>query len=430
MPAERGTLRGRAEGPLAHRSRNASLQQTTEMQAASAPEAPDETQPPPEQADGKGAALHLARSVAPGGLGLRLTLAQIGILAACLLLLTGLLLPLLPHPLPVHVLWLLASGALALLILGAALSLLATAVILRPLQTVLTVGQALARGELEQRGALPVGEDEASRLGASLKILAEQVERSQRLQRENELRVQRLISSASHELRTPLTSIRGLSEVLLRGPIDNPEVLTRALRLIKGESERMTRLINDMLMLVRLDEGRPLHYREIDLVELAIECVEQARVAAGEQGPRIHLELATQERLVIKGDADRLKQALFALLDNAVKYGCPGQSGSVSVRLDCQGSTSLIQVIDHGPGIAPEDLPHIFERFYRGRHLPPSLPDGTTIPGAGLGLALARAVARAHQGEVSVRSEVEQGSTFTLALPSPVGTRPLSATAE
>jgi two-component system OmpR family sensor kinase len=246
-------------------------------------------------------------------------------------------------------------------------------------------------------------------------------------QRESEARVQRLLSSASHELRTPLTSIRGLSEVLLRGPVENPELLQRVLRLIKSESERMSRLINDMLTLVRLEEGRPLQLREVDLVELAVESVEQARLSSGEQGPRIQLELATQERLVVRGDTDRLKQALAALLDNAVKYGRPFPEGQVLVRLDRRADLGEVQVIDNGPGIAPEDLPYIFERFYRGRHIPPSRADGSAIPGAGLGLAIARAIAHAHQGEVSVRSEQDKGSVFTLTLPCLPGspTRPL-----
>jgi signal transduction histidine kinase len=111
-----------------------------------------------------------------------------------------------------------------------------------------------------------------------------------------------------------------------------------------------------------------------------------------------------------------------------VKYGRPFPEGQVIVRLDRHADRGEIQVIDNGPGIAPEDLPYIFERFYRGRHIPPSRADGSAIPGAGLGLAIARAIAHAHQGEVSVHSEPDKGSVFTLTLPCLSGspTRPLS----
>nr|BBH94088.1 hypothetical protein KTA_22870 [Thermogemmatispora argillosa] len=321
---------------------------------------------------------------------------------------------------------------LILVLLIGGLSVFATIQVLRPLQELAQVAQALAEGDFSQRALLPSSAappaaDELTSLGQSLHALAGQIELATARQHESEARVQRLLSSASHELRTPLTSIRGLSEVLLRGPVDDPELLQRVLRLIKNESERMTRLINDMLTLVRLDEGRPLQLREVDLVELAVESVEQARLSSGEQGPRIQLELATQERLVVRGDMDRLKQALAALLDNAVKYGRPFPEGQVIVRLNRHADLGEVQVIDNGPGIAPEDLPYIFERFYRGRHIPPSRADGSAIPGAGLGLAIARAIAHAHQGELSVSSEQDKGSVFTLTLPCLPGspTRPL-----
>ncbi|WP_151729265.1 sensor histidine kinase [Thermogemmatispora aurantia] len=365
-------------------------------------------------------------------LSLRLALWQLAILALGLALMT-LLIFLLTHvrSLNTPLAFVCAYGLLVLLL--GSLSVLTTALLLRPLQELARIAQALAKGDFSQRALLPSSAsppapDELTRLGQSLNALAGQVELATTHQHESEARVQRLLSSASHELRTPLTSIRGLSEVLLRGPVENPELLQRVLRLIKNESERMTRLINDMLTLVRLEEGRPLQVRTVDLVELAVESVEQARLFSGEQGPRIQLELATQERLVVHGDMDRLKQALAALLDNAVKYGRPFPEGQVIVRLDRHADRGEIQVIDNGPGIAPEDLPYIFERFYRGRHIPPSRADGSAIPGAGLGLAIARAIAHAHQGEVSVHSEPDKGSVFTLTLPCLSGspTRPLS----
>ncbi|WP_084658951.1 HAMP domain-containing sensor histidine kinase [Thermogemmatispora onikobensis] len=445
MPAERGTVRIRTEGAPDGSPDHKKMMKEPLAEGKMAQEGQTS-----EQTNGQAEARALAALQRPSltsgpllatsvrlpldRLGLRLALLQLAILALGLALM-ALLLFLLVHVRSLNTpLAFVCSYGLLVLLLGG-LSTLATALLLRPLQELAQVAQALARGDFSQRALLPSSSappasDELTRLGQSLDALAGQVELATAHQRESEARVQRLLSSASHELRTPLTSIRGLSEVLLRGPMENPELLQRVLRLIKNESERMTRLINDMLTLVRLEEGRPLQLRTVDLVELAIESVEQARLFAGEQGPRIQLELATQERLVVHGDMDRLKQALAALLDNAVKYGRPFPEGQVIVRLDRHADVGEVQVIDNGPGIASEDLPYIFERFYRGRHIPPSRADGSAIPGAGLGLAIARAIARAHQGEVNVHSEQDQGSVFTLTLPCLSGspTRPLPST--
>jgi signal transduction histidine kinase len=419
MPAEHGTLHARTEGGKEYDTPMADALLPSDARPGSTI---GQGLAPRQRATFYQRARHAGRAGHPFGAGpglrLRLTLIYVAILALMLLLPALLADPLAQIP-ALHTPLALVLGYLLLLLLGGALCLLATTLVLRPLHELTTVAQALARGDLAQRAALPTGHGELARLGQSFQTLAEQVERATARQRADEARVQQLISRASHELRTPLTSIRGLSEVLLRGPIENPELLQRVLRIIKSESERMTRLINDMLVLVRLEEGRALQLGEVDLLELAVDCIEQARVFAGEQGPRIQLELATQERLLVQGDMDRLRQALFALLENAVRYGRPLPEGQVLVRLDRQGDYGLIQVIDNGPGIAPEDLPYIFERFYRGRHLPPGRADGTSVPGAGLGLAIARAVARAHHGDVNVTSEREQGATFTLSLPCP-----------
>jgi two-component system OmpR family sensor kinase len=309
--------------------------------------------------------------------------------------------------------------SLVAIVLSALLTSLITGIMLRPLKEMNETARSIALGDFSQRVRLPGGDDEIGNLAASFNNMVDHIERAFEVQRTSERRAHRFISSASHELRTPLTSIRGLTEVLIRGAKDNPETMQRVLRLMKNESERMTRLVNDMLTLARLDEGRPLQYQPVDLLDIAVEGVEQARVLAGSEGSRIKLDLVTENRLIVQGDLDRLKQVIFILFDNAIKYGTPpaGKEGAITLRLDRQDAQTIIQVIDNGSGIDPEDLPHVFERFYRGQHVPPYKPDGSPITGAGLGLSIAHAIVRAHNGEMSVVSERGKGSTFTVKLP-------------
>jgi len=197
---------------------------------------------------------------------------------------------------------------------------------------------------------------------------------------------------------------------------------------MKNEAERMTRLVNDLLMLARLDEGVPLNMADVDLVDVAIEGVRQAKMLAMERpddGRKVLLDLATQERLKVRADIERLKQMLLLLLDNAVKYGRAGPDGWIIVRLDKQDNHAILEVINNGRGIVPEDLPHVFDRFYRGHHSPPVRPNGNSptsmsgppIAGTGLGLSIAIAIAHAHTGDVTARSESDKETTFTVKLP-------------
>jgi two-component system OmpR family sensor kinase len=232
--------------------------------------------------------------------------------------------------------------------------------------------------------------------------------------------LRRFTADASHELRTPITSLRGFTEVLIRGAKDDPETTQRVLKLMKNEAERMTRLVNDLLTLARLDEGIPLRIQDVDLVDTAIEGVKQARKLAADDR-KISLDLATQERLKVRGDSELLKQMLLILLDNAIKYGRPGEEGWIQLRMDRHNGSALIQVIDNGSGISPQDLPHLFDRFYRGQNAPTgnnvANSNKTPIAGTGLGLAIAQAIARAHHGNITAQSELSKETIFTITLP-------------
>ncbi len=316
-----------------------------------------------------------------------------------------------------------SSLSIGLIALGtvAICSLLAfffTTILLRPLWRVTDAAQAIAVGDLKQRERLPLRlppQDEIDRLAGSINEMVTRLEHAEETQRISEERFQRFFSDASHQLRTPLTSIRGFTEVLIRGAKDDPETALRVLKRMKSESERMTYLINDLLTLSRLDEHNALKMQYVNLIELATESTEQAKKRVND-GRAITLSITTQENLGMQGDRERLKQLLFVLLDNALKHGRIGPEGIITLQIDRRDKQAIIHVIDNGNGITKEDQAHIFDSFYRGRQPSPG-PNGTTVVGTGLGLTIAAAIVRAHQGTISVKSEPGKGTEFTLALP-------------
>ena len=255
--------------------------------------------------------------------------------------------------------------------------------------------------------------------------------------------MRQFIADASHELRTPLTSIRGYTDVLLRGAVQDPATATQVLGQVRREAERMSRLVNDLLTLARLDEGRPLELQAVDLAALAGEAVDQARLLAGEREVTLRNEAGHARVLA---DPDRLKQVLLILLDNALKYGRQDAGGWVRVRVGRSERGVFVSVSDNGPGIAAEDLPHIFDRFYRAqraalrrmtdayaaardsgapanpRAVAPTQPSDSGRPeGSGLGLPIALALTHAHGGTLTVESQPGAGTTFVLELPLPPG---------
>ena len=294
-----------------------------------------------------------------------------------------------------------------------------TNLLLRPLRRMSDAAQAITLGDLQQRERLqPLmkGDDEVSKIASSLTIMGEQLEQASQSQQSSEQRFRRLISDASHQLRTPLTSIRGFTEVLMRGAKDDPETANRVLKLIKSEAERMTRLMNDLLTLAHFDVEQDIEKQYVDLVDIAVEGVEQAKVLATDDR-KITIYFATHERLGVRANADHLKQVLHILFDNALKYGRPAPEGWVRLQLDQQDGHALIQVIDNGKGIHADDLPHIFDRFYRGEHMPIHEAPWKIPQGTGLGLSIARAIVMAHKGSITVLSTPDTETIFTVKLP-------------
>ncbi|MBN1812385.1 MAG: HAMP domain-containing protein [Anaerolineae bacterium] len=216
------------------------------------------------------------------------------------------------------------------------------------------------------------------------------------------------VSDVSHELRTPLTAIKGFIETLQDGAADDPAVRDRFLNTIALETERLTRLTNDLLLLTRADAGRlDLHLASIDLGDCAQRAV--AQLAGHAREKRIVVEIESPDGPAsAQADADRIHQVLVNLLDNAIKFTPPGGRVTVSV------GDREVTVVDTGPGIPADEIPHIFERFYRGDRSRARLgPDGS-----GLGLAIAKAIVEAHGGQIWVTSEPGKGAAFRFTLPS------------
>ncbi|MGC9667741.1 sensor histidine kinase [Planosporangium sp. 12N6] len=284
---------------------------------------------------------------------------------------------------------------------------------LRPLRQVEAVAAAIADGQLDQRVPERDPRTEVGRLARSLNAMLARVEgafrdreASEAQARASEQRMRRFIADASHELRTPLTSIRGFAELYRQGAATGPGDVTRFMRRIESESSRMSLLVEDLLLLARLDQPRPLRRGPVDLAMLAADAVHDARAVA----PDRPIELRTSGSCLISGDEPRLRQVLGNLVANALTHTPAGTP--VTVRAVREGTGSvLMEVADRGPGLAAEDAARVFERFYRAD---PSRARQTG--GNGLGLAIVDAVVTAHGGTVEVDTAPGAGATFRVRL--------------
>ncbi|PSM39224.1 two-component sensor histidine kinase [Streptomyces dioscori] len=256
---------------------------------------------------------------------------------------------------------------------------------------------------------------EVGQVGAALNRMLDHVQGALHARQESETRVRQFVADASHELRTPLASIRGYAELTRRGREETGPDTRHALGRIESEAGRMTGLVEDLLLLARLDAGRPLSYEHTDLSPLVVDAVSDARAAGREHNWR--LELPDEPALVL-ADAARVQQVMVNLFANARTHTPPGTT--VTARVRRQGSWVCVDVQDNGQGIPPDLLPHVFERFARGDSSR-SRSSGST----GLGLAIVQAVAAAHGGAVTVDS-VPGHTVFTVHLPAPAPQAPHS----
>ena len=280
----------------------------------------------------------------------------------------------------------------------AALALWIIRIGLRPLRAIEATAAAITAGDLSQRVEHADPQTEVGRVGSALNTMLDRIEDSDR-------RLRRFIADASHELRTPLAAVRAYAELFGRGAAERPEDLERSMTGITREAERMSLLVDDLLLLARLDEGRPLEREPVDLAAVVRESVDAARVV----DPARPIELSV-EPTTLTGDAARLRQVLDNLLANARAHTPPGTPVSVELR-DDDGRATLT-VADHGPGLTEEQASRVFERFYR-------VDSSRTRAsgGAGLGLSIVSAVIEAHGGTVEAVPTPGGGATFVVTLP-------------
>lgn len=296
------------------------------------------------------------------------------------------------------VLFFLTGGTIIALVVAALIGAFLARKALTPIDRInQTAAQIVSGQDLKQRLATPPTNDEISRLTTTINDMLARLD--------NFFQAQvRLSADVSHELRTPLTTIRGNIDLLRSGAANDPQELDEALTVIDGELDRMSRIVTDLLLLSQADAGISLRLEPVELDTIVLDVYRQARVIAN----GINIQLGHEDQAMVEGDADRLKQLLINLVTNAIKHTAEG--GRITLSLYRDHDWVRVTVEDTGRGIAPTALPHIFERFYRA-------DEAAGQKGTGLGLSIAQWIAQAHGGQITVESQLGQGSTFTLWLP-------------
>ena len=281
---------------------------------------------------------------------------------------------------------------------------------LKPLEKVEETAEAIASGDLSARLPAAKQDTEVGRLTTSLNTMLGRIEESFTVRIKSEEKLRRFVADASHELRTPLTAIRGFAELHRQGAVIGEDKTKELINRIEKESIRMSTLVEDLLLLARLDQSRELANDPVDLNTLITEVIASAR-AAGPNHP-IELNMGIEEIFVL-GDSQRIHQVLANLLANARTHTPIGTKITISASQGINETT--VEVSDNGPGLSLPDQERIFERFYRAD---PARVRNTNVTdkseGSGLGLSIVDAVMQAHGGYVSVKSELGKGSTFTL----------------
>ena len=278
---------------------------------------------------------------------------------------------------------------------------------MRPLENVEKTAEQIASGDLSARLPDAKPNTEVGRLVSSLNTMLARIEESFAARTESEGRLRRFVADASHELRTPLTAIRGFAELHRQGAVTGESDTKELVARIERESVRMSSLVEDLLILARMDQGPKMEIKPVNLSEVVTDVVESARAA----GPGHPIKLTAGNEIYALGDANRIHQVVANLLANARVHTPVGTQITVEViHLDKEVQ---VVVADNGPGLSEANREKIFERFYR---VDPSR-QRTGTEGSGLGLSIVDAVMRSHSGHVSVDSKLGEGSTFTLHFP-------------
>jgi two-component system OmpR family sensor kinase len=275
---------------------------------------------------------------------------------------------------------------------------------MKPLAKIEATAEKIAAGDLSARLENFEPDTEVGRLSTSLNQMLSRIEESFAARTESESKLRRFVADASHELRTPLTSIRGFAELHRQGAVPEGEKTKELISRIEKESMRMGSLVEDLLLLARMDQSREIVMEDVDLSTLVKEAVSSAQAA----GPEHPITVDIAHDVHTQGDADKIYQVVTNLLANARAHTPAGTAIHVATYSDEKGT--YVSVADNGPGLTAKDQQHIFERFYRVD----TSRQRNSSDGSGLGLSIVDEVMKAHGGEVSVASEPGNGATFTL----------------
>jgi two-component system OmpR family sensor kinase len=275
----------------------------------------------------------------------------------------------------------------------------------RPVQRMTETASAIAAGDLSLRVDEAATGTEAGALGTALNLMLGRIEEAFDQRTESEGRLRQFVADASHELRTPVTTIRGYAELYRTGALQDPDELNEAMRRTEQEAVRMGSLVDDLLLLARLDQGRPADRSPVDLVALADDAVRDARAVAPDRDITLHADRV----VVVQGDEARLRQVVANLVGNALVHA-PG--APIEVRVQETDGAAVLEVADQGAGMAEADAARAFERFYRA-----DASRSRHHGGSGLGLAIVEATVRGHGGTVHLTSAPAHGTTVTVTLP-------------
>lgn len=278
----------------------------------------------------------------------------------------------------------------------------------RPLKKMTATATAIAGGDLSHRVPDVAPGTEAGELGIALNAMLGRIEEAFALRTASEERLRRFVGDASHELRTPVTTIRGYAELYRAGGLGDPEELRQAMRRTEEEAIRMGSLVDDMLLLARLDQGRPLDRAPVSLGRLAEDAARDAMAVA----PEHRVDAVVEDDITITGDESRLRQVVANLVANALLHTPAGTAVHLAVRRD--NGSAVLEVSDEGPGMSEEVAEHVFERFYRADPSRSRHHGGT-----GLGLSIVQAIVAAHGGRVAIRTAMGQGTAVRVELPTP-----------
>lgn len=283
---------------------------------------------------------------------------------------------------------------------------------LRPLRSIERTTHQIAEGDLSQR--VPEGKpgSEAAHLANSINIMLEQIEHSFAIKEQSERQIRQFVSDASHELRTPLATVRGYAELYRIGGVPETHIPSTMER-IESEAKRMTGLVEDLLQLARLDEGRPLNFQRISLTEIAFNVVQDYRVRSNNRPASvIGLDNNTAPKVTITGDHDKITQVITNLLSNVLMHTPEGTPVEIAIGTT-EENTSVVEVRDHGPGVPSDVANRIFERFFRVDY-----SRSRASGGSGLGLAIVSSIMYAHHGKAEVLETEGGGLTIRLLFPS------------